>query len=58
MNDLIDDLIEEAIMALRLAGAMIPRYTILEDGTVYFDFGRQEKFDPPVHSDEPRDNIG
>ncbi len=58
MNDLIDDLLEEAIMALRMAGAIIPRYNILEDGTVYFDFRRQEEFDTPVHNDEPRSDIG
>lgn len=58
MNDLIDDLIEEAIMALRMAGAIIPRYNILEDGSVYFDFRRQEELDTPVHNDEPRSDIG
>jgi len=58
MNDLIDDLIEEAIMALRLAGAIIPRYNILEDGSVYFDFRRQEELDTPVYNPESGDNIG
>ena len=42
MNDLIDDMIEEAIMALRMAGAIIPRYNILEDGSVYFQFPKTD----------------
>lgn len=58
MNDLIDDLIEEAIMALRLAGAVIPRYNILEDGSVYFDFRRQEELDTPIYHNESGDSIG
>jgi hypothetical protein len=58
MNDLIDDLIEEAIMALRLAGAVIPRYNILEDGSVYFDFRRQEELDTPIYHNESGDTIG
>jgi hypothetical protein len=57
MNELIDDLIEEAIMALRLAGAVIPRYNILEDGSVYFDFRRQEELDTSVHNNESGDHI-
>lgn len=42
---MIDDLlreVEEAIMALKLAGADVPSYQILEDGAVYFDFRKEE----------------
>lgn len=34
--------IEEAIMALRLAGGAVPTYKILENGVVYFDYGQEE----------------
>jgi hypothetical protein len=41
--------IEEAIMALRLAGGSVPKYTILENGVVYFDYGqKEESFGIPV----------
>ena len=43
---MIDDFlreIDEAIMALKLAGADVPHYIILKDGAVYFDFGTEEK---------------
>lgn len=42
---MIDDIfqeIEEAIMALKLAGADVPSYTVLENGVVYFDYGTKE----------------
>lgn len=44
---MIDLLIEEAIQALRMAGAMIPKYKVLDDGSVYFYYG-QENDNPPV----------
>ena len=34
--------IEEAIMALRLAGGAVPTSKILENGVVYFDYGQEE----------------
>ena len=42
IDDFLKD-IEEAIMALKLAGADIPNYKILDDGAVYFDYGTEEK---------------
>lgn len=42
---MIDDFlkeIDEAIMALKLAGAEVPSYTVLENGVVYFDYGTKE----------------
>jgi len=49
--------LEEAILALRLAGADVPSYRILEDGTVYFDYGSgigEKAANPGVYSSEPR----
>jgi len=47
--------IEEAIMALRLAGGAVPKYKILENGVVYFDYGqKEESVGVPVQ--EPRDH--
>jgi hypothetical protein len=42
MLNLIEE-IEEAIMALKLAGGSVPKYTILENGVVYFDYGQKEE---------------
>jgi hypothetical protein len=47
--------IEEAIMALRLAGGSVPKYTILENGVVYFDYGQKEE-GVGIPIQEPRDN--
>lgn len=53
---MIDDFlkeVEEAIMALKLAGAEVPTYTVLDDGVVKFEY-RQEESDPGVSGREPR----
>jgi len=53
---MIDDLlkeIEDAIMALKLAGADVPSYTILDDGVVKFEY-RQEESNPSLSGSEPR----
>ena len=52
-----EEWLEEAILALRLAGAEVPNYKILEDGTVYFDYGSgrgEKEIDPGVYCAEPR----
>jgi hypothetical protein len=52
-----DEWLEEALAALRMAGAEVPRYKILEDGTIYFEYaaGNGEKeINPGVYSSEPR----
>jgi hypothetical protein len=52
-----DEWLEEAILALRLAGADVPSYRILEDGTVYFDYGSgsgEKAVNPGIYSSEPR----
>lgn len=51
------DELEEAILALKAAGWATPRYTILENGVVYFEYGQTQQH-PPVHSEEPRGNVG
>lgn len=54
---IMDEWLEEALAALRMAGADVPRYKILEDGTVYFEYaaGNGEKeIDPGVYRAEPR----
>lgn len=53
---MIDDLlkeIDEAIMALKLAGAEVPSYTVLDDGVVKFEY-RQEESNPSLFGREPR----
>jgi hypothetical protein len=53
---MIDDIlkeIEDAIMALKLAGADVPSYTILDDGVVKFEY-RQEESNPSLSGSEPR----
>lgn len=53
---MIDDLlkeIDEAIMALKLAGAEVPSYTVLDDGVVKFEY-RQEESNPSLSGAEPR----
>ena len=53
---MIDDIlkeIEDAIMALKLAGADVPSYTILDDGVVKFEY-RQEESNPSLSGPEPR----
>lgn len=54
---IMDEWLEEALAALRMAGAEVPRYKILEDGTIYFEYaaGNGEKeINPGVYSSEPR----
>ena len=51
------DELEEAILALRAAGWAVPSYTILDNGVVYFEYGQTEQH-PPIHSEEPRGDIG
>ena len=53
---MIDDFlkeIDEAIMALKLAGADVPSYKVLDNGVVYFDYGAKEK-DLGVSGEESR----
>ena len=53
---MIDDFlkeVEEAIMALKLAGAEVPTYTVLDDGVVKFEY-RQEESNPSLSGAEPR----
>lgn len=53
---MIDDLlkeIDEAIMALKLAGAEVPTYTVLDDGVVKFEY-RQEESNPSISGAESR----
>lgn len=53
---MIDDFlkeIEDAIMALKLAGADVPSYTILDDGVVKFEY-RQEENNFGILGEEPR----
>lgn len=53
---MIDDIlkeIEDAIMALKLAGADVPSYTILDDGVVKFEY-RQEESNPSLSGAESR----
>ena len=53
---MIDDLlkeIDEAIMALKLAGAEVPSYTILDDGVVKLEY-QQEESNPSLSGSEPR----
>lgn len=53
---MIDDFlreVEEAIMALKLAGAEVPTYTILDDGVVKFEY-RQEESNTSLSGAEPR----
>lgn len=43
---MIDDFlkeIDEAIMALKLAGADVPSYTVLDDGVVKFEYRQKEE---------------
>ena len=43
---MIDDFlkeIEDAIMALKLAGADVPSYTVLDDGVVKFEYRQKEE---------------
>lgn len=52
-----DEWLEEALAALRMAGANVPKYKILEDGTVYFDYGSgsgEKTVNSGVYSSEPR----
>jgi hypothetical protein len=35
--------IEEAIMALKLAGADVPSYTVIDDGVVKFEYRQKEE---------------
>ena len=53
---MIDDFlkeVEEAIMALKLAGAEVPTYTVLDDGVVKFEY-RQEESNPSLSGTESR----
>ncbi len=53
---MIDDFlkeVEEAIVALKLAGAEVPSYTVLDDGVVKFEY-RQKESDPSVLGAESR----
>lgn len=53
---MIDDFlkeVEEAIMALKLAGAEVPTYTVLDDGVVKFEY-RQEESNPSLSGAESR----
>jgi hypothetical protein len=53
---MIDDFlkeVEEAIMALKLAGADVPTYTVLDDGVVKFEY-RQKESNLGVFGEEPR----
>ena len=52
IDDFLRD-IEEAIMALKLAGAEVPTYTVLDDGVVKFEY-RQEESNPSISGAEPR----
>lgn len=53
---MIDDFlkeIEDAIMALKLAGAEVPTYKILDDGVVQFEY-RQEESNLGISGEESR----
>lgn len=53
---MIDDFmreVEEAIMALKLAGGEVPSYTILDDGVVQFEY-RQKEVNPSFLGEESK----
>ena len=53
---MIDDFlkeVDEAIMALKLAGADVPSYTVLDDGVVKFEY-RQEESNTSLSGGESR----
>lgn len=52
IDDFLKD-IEEAIMALKLAGAEVPTYTVLDDGVVKFEY-RKEEGNPSLFGEESR----
>jgi hypothetical protein len=52
IDDFLKD-IEDAIMALKLAGADVPSYTVLDDGVVKFEY-RQKETNTGLLGEEPR----